>query len=462
MSLDTSIPLQVKPPQFDNIQDIQGRGLQLRALGRQEQNAADNDAATRTLRDLYRANTSPTGAINNSAIVQGLASAGLGDRIPAVQQENLKTQGAQADVDRKALELQAEKVKQITNSLYSLSTQPWTDHDSAASAISQLVDQHGIPPDRGAEIVRNLPGNTTQIGQYFRGIAVRGLSVLDQIEAQKKTAPVYDEQDRGGVISQGTIDPMTGMRTAGTDIAKTPTPGEKLTAASKAAELAGKVTFTDDENRLMAAMAEHGVSVPAGMRSKDQMKATFSGLLARNPNLTPDDIAEKIATGQINFGAEKKETQTAAGQAGRIAVAQNEIKQFVPIARAASQALPRGEFLPWNKLKQMTEEQLSNPQLVEFKAYMNTLSNAYDQLAARGGTDIAKREHNRRLFDTAQSPQALEAVFKAMETEAAAADAAATAATKRRPPISATGLPSESPAAVPPDIQALLKKHGAK
>lgn len=207
----------------------------------------------------------------------------------------------------------------------------------------------------------------------------------------------------------------------------------------------------------MAALAENGISLPAGLRSREQMKTTFASLLSRNAGSTPDEIAQKIATGQINFGAEKKETTTAASQAGKIAVAQNEIKAFVPIAREASRAIPRGSFVPWNKLAQMTDAQLSDPKLAAFKAYMTTLSNAYDSLAARGGTDQEKRAHNRELFNTAQSPEALDAVFDALLIEAQAADQAAQAATHRRPREAAPVAD-----AVPDEIAALLKKHGTK
>jgi hypothetical protein len=176
--------------------------------------------------------------------------------------------------------------------------------------------------------------------------------------------------------------------------------------------------FTDGDSNLLAAFAERGVSLPTGLRSKEQISNTLKGLRARNPDLNEDQIAEKVASGQIDFGVEKKETQVAAGIGGKIAYAENEIKQITPLVREASAKVPRGSFVPWNKLSQYTDAQLSDPNLKELKLYMNTLSNAYDMLAARGGTDMEKRKHNREMFDTADSPQALEAALKAVENEA--------------------------------------------
>jgi hypothetical protein len=230
---------------------------------------------------------------------------------------------------------------------------------------------------------------------------------------------------------------------------KTVTPDQKLTADSKP-QFGGR---TED---LLASLASRGVSLPAGYRSKEQMASTLNGLLAKYPDKTSDEIAEAIASGQINFGAEKKETQTAAGLGGKISYAENEIKQITPLIREASSKVPRGSFVSWNKLKQLGDAQISDPNLKEFKSYMNTLSNAYDMLAARGGTDMEKRKHNREMFDTADSPEALEAALRAVENEATISGNAAGAS--MRPRSERNAPPADS--SVPPDIAALLKKHG--
>lgn len=190
--------------------------------------------------------------------------------------------------------------------------------------------------------------------------------------------------------------------------------------------------FEQGDSDLLAALAQRGVSLPQGLRSKEQMAATLRGLRERNIGATPDEIADKVASGQVSFGAEKKETQVAAGMGGKIRYAENEIQQIAPLVREASAKVPRGAFVPYNKLVQMADASISDPNLKEFKSYMTTLSNAYDMLAARGGTDIEKRRHNREMFDTADSPEALEAALHAVETEAAISGKAATAASAPR------------------------------
>lgn len=218
---------------------------------------------------------------------------------------------------------------------------------------------------------------------------------------------------------------------------------DKLPTGLRKPGSAGQPKFDDKMGNLMAALAEQGVALPTGFRSKEQQVALYKGILERNPDLTPDEIATKLKTGQIEFGAQKKETQTAAGVAGKVEVAQNEIEEFVPLVRDASKAVKRGKFVPINKLVQMTDESLSDPDLKQLKAYINSTLNAYDMLAARGGTDAEKRKENRALLLSAESPEALEAGLKAFEKEAAAAHRAAVKATK------VPELPSEKGEAKP-------------
>lgn len=193
---------------------------------------------------------------------------------------------------------------------------------------------------------------------------------------------------------------------------------------------AAGAAFTPEEGGLMAALAQEGVSVPAGFRSKEQQKALYSSLLERNPGKTPDEIADGIKKGQIEFGAQKKETQTAAGQAGKVEVAQNEISEFIPLVKEASAKVNRGSFVPLNKLMQTADTSISDPNLKALKIRINSLLNSYDQLAARGGTDATKREEVRSLLTSADSPEALDAALDSFSKEAEAAHNAAVKATR--------------------------------
>lgn len=188
--------------------------------------------------------------------------------------------------------------------------------------------------------------------------------------------------------------------------------------------------FSPEMGSLMGALAERGISLPTGMRSKEQQVELYKGLLDRNKGKTPDEIADMIKTGQIEFGAQKKETVTAAGIAGKVEVAANEIEQFIPLVEDASSKVSRGNFMPINKLLQTGEAQLSDPNLRALKIRINSLLNAYDMLASRGGIDKDKREEVRNLLMSADSPEVLKAGLQSFKLESDAAHKAAVAATK--------------------------------
>jgi hypothetical protein len=199
---------------------------------------------------------------------------------------------------------------------------------------------------------------------------------------------------------------------------------QKIDMNRQKAEEAHK-SFGGENGDLAAELAIRGVSLPAGFRSKSQQVELLEGLRRNNPDLSLPELAEKIASGQLSFANAKVEGRAAAGVAGKVTYAEHEIEQTIPLLREASKNLPRGQFVPWSKLQQMGQAADSDPNLKEFKAYMTSLSNAYDMLSARGGTDAAKREHNRELFNTADSPEALDRVLKAVQNEAQASGRAA-------------------------------------
>lgn len=215
--------------------------------------------------------------------------------------------------------------------------------------------------------------------------------------------------------------------------------------------------FTEDEGALMGALAERGVSLPTGFRSKEQQKTMYEGILRRNPDKTPDEIADLIKKGSIELGAQKKETQTAAAVAGRVVVFQNEIEEFAPLVREALAKVPRGNFVPLNRLMQMADTSISDPNLKVLKGRINALLNAYDGLASRGGTDVDKRAQARALLTSADGPEAANAQLDSFLAEAAAAHRAAVKATKVPELDSA---PAAAPAPAAPKVRVYNPKTG--
>lgn len=214
--------------------------------------------------------------------------------------------------------------------------------------------------------------------------------------------------------------------------------------------------FTPKMGELMAATAEQGVSLPTGFRSKAQQIELYQGLLDRNPDKSADEIAKMLKTGQIEFGAQKKETQTAAGIAGKVEVAANELSRFVPLVRSASADLKRGNFTDLNSLIQTADSHISDPKLKTLKGYIVGTLNAYDVLASRGGTDKEKRAENRQQLLSADGDQAINAALDVIMKESDIAHQSSVEAT-RVPELDA---PTKNAAKAPAGLPVSKLKNG--
>lgn len=452
--LDPSIILQAKPVQLANPLELAGNAMQLRNLGLQGQNQQialeqnqRNLKDQKTIAELYRANTQADGSINHAGVVQGLAQAGLGDKIPAYQQQVATASKDTTAASAADFDLHKKKLDVTSNVISSLLSKPDVNQQDVIGAINGLVNNGIIDAQTGAQMARQIPGNPELLRPFLMQKGLETMDVSKQLEARLSTAPKYNEQDRGPVINQGTVDPLTGQRTAGTDVAKGMTPDQ----AAKIKLSQDRGTFTDTSGDLLAALAAKGVSLPAGMRSREQQIATVNGLLRKYPNMTPDEIAENIGNGQINFGSDKKSATVAAGQEGKVSTAVNELSTFGDQALAASANVPRGSFIPATRLMQMADTSISDPNLLTLKLKLNALNNAYNVLSARGGTDAESRHHVAQLFSSATSPEGVEALVKGLKEEGAGAKASAREAshvgaptatsTGVRPPLSAFGKP---------------------
>jgi hypothetical protein len=102
-----------------------------------------------------------------------------------------------------------------------------------------------------------------------------------------------------------------------------------------------------------------------------QLKATFQQqLLAQYP-----DYDQKQFNAE-NAGATSYQ-RAAGSQGARIESASNEVEQLLPQAIEASRALPRGKFVPWNKLSQQWEAGTSDPAYNDFAIANFGLTSAY-------------------------------------------------------------------------------------
>ena len=87
--------------------------------------------------------------------------------------------------------------------------------------------------------------------------------------------------------------------------------------------------------------------------------------------------AKEITDFAANYTGEVSYQRGAGNSAQRIETATNEVKQLIPQALETSRALPRGKFVPWNKLQQQWEAGTSDPAYYDFSLANFSLMNAY-------------------------------------------------------------------------------------
>lgn len=208
----------------------------------------------------------------------------------------------------------------------------------------------------------------------------------------------------------------------------------------------------DDVGNLLASLGDKGVSPPQGMRSIQAIRAWAQGLLRKHPDLNYDQIAQIQLSGQAGARGAFRAAATAGNIAGNVSVADQEIQQWVPLVRQSASKVDRSHWLPVQKLIQTADTQLQDPNLRALKININSLLNAYDMLAARGGTDISKRGEVRSLLTSADSPRVLETGLKQFMLEAQKAGVAAHKAVKASAHIAdddESGADNTSPPDVP-------------
>lgn len=279
--IDPSIVLQSKGVQLDNPMEAQYRAMQLRSLGLQQQaneaqmqDAMEKRQQQRTLADLYRGSMDPTGKVDRTKLLSGMASAGLGSQIPGVQKQftdedegKSKVALQQSQIDEKKLGMLKDRLTYANGAINALLSRPQLTHDDVISSITGLVQQGMIDQQMGADMVRQLPGNPAILRDFLRQ---KGLETMDAAKRMELLTPKFEKVDNGGVINLGTVNPLTGQFTPGQAVKKVATPdavlssqttrrGQNMTDSRERSLAAQGVTYQQDADGNLVALPTKGV-----------------------------------------------------------------------------------------------------------------------------------------------------------------------------------------------------------
>lgn len=135
---------------------------------------------------------------------------------------------------------------------------------------------------------------------------------------------------------------------------------------------------------------------------------------AREMNLSPSDLTQR----GIDLVGDTSRERTAATQEGRMTSAGIEAKGAIALGRKASDAVPRGTWVPVNKAIQAFQAGTSDPALKAFAASNLTIINTYARAINPNGVGtVADKEHASEILSTADGPKAYKAALDQLDKE---------------------------------------------
>lgn len=307
--------------------------------------------------------------------------------------------------------------------------------------------------------------NTTS-NQIAKTIGPAERIAIAQYGAEKKALAGEEK----GTLEYGVITNKDGTQEKGMffpskilDVQKQGGSFEKLAASSNTTKTS---QMSDDAANFVADSYLDNPTAAAPLFSRlsalDKEKVlAIAAQKAKEKNISPEDLDKK----RLELVSQTSQSRTLGTMAGRTAAPAAEAKMFGQYAKELSRAVPRGKFVPVNKLIQMAEENISDENLLAFKAATNTYLFEYARaITPVGATTDKAREKGFKLLSTATSQEAFDRVVDVMNKEMEYAQEALKTTigtvTGGSPAPVAPVAPPESTGVSLKDIEFTAQKHG--
>jgi hypothetical protein len=260
---------------------------QLHDLQTQELTRNMNDE--QTLRDIYRGAIKSDGTVDQPALYSGLASRGLGSKLPAIQESLLKVDQTKSEVSKNNAvagkdnaEALKTKLTMAGGAINSLLAVPDVTADHVVQTIANLVKTGVIDQTQGGEMIRQVPANPQALRQF---LMQKGLEVMDAQKRMEMLTPKVEYKDTGKKLVPVDTNSITNPNPVA--LGKTTTPGEDLQAnvtvrgqdvtdKRERALAASHVTYETDVNGNVVAVPTN--VTPGAMPKAQPVLAPGSGL----------------------------------------------------------------------------------------------------------------------------------------------------------------------------------------
>lgn len=287
--------------------------------------------------------------------------------------------------------------------------------------------------------------------------------------SQPTSAPPVQLQNRG--LQQ--VDPRTGKVEREEELEKVIGPDGKptLVPRSRAAGMTPYSPFTASSaemdgpvGALDAALTTAGVNLPGG-RGGQQRIATLTNLIRANPGMAPQDIADKVRTGQLDFNGAKRSTGQLSTLSAAADVQSRKIEKDLASLGPLVQNLPGGPAKVTNWLTRLNADWSWNGDKESTQAigYIKEIAGEYAKLVSGSTGQAAPAEGEMKsalgLMQSALSKNGYQGMHDFLtQTSQNRREAVREGLQDASRPGYATGRGSTD--AHPQDIQDLLKKYG--
>ena len=379
------------------------------------------------MNDAYKAATRPDGTIDNNMLQAQLAGGGGGAQIPGVQKaqsellkSNAETQNKITDTQKVGQEMLHKSLQLIDGSLASLVARSDVNDQMVFGEVGRLVNagafkvqaQHkGVSEDDYAkELLSTMPvGNPQALKPW---LIQAGMRAADASERLRTMLPKFDEQDRGGVINNGTINMLTGQRTDGTNVQKTATPDAQLAAGTQRRgqdmvdkrAAANEVPADPAQRENIAKMISNGQMAPLSgpaLRTADGL-----AIMSRVAELNPEFRGQ-------NYNAVQKATSDfTTGKNGNTVRSFNVAISHLSTLSQLADALHNNDTQAVNKIGNFFSQQTGGAAVTNFDTAKKVVADEVVKAIVGSGGGVHDREEAAKVILASNSPAQLNGAIK--------------------------------------------------
>jgi len=427
MPLDPSIALNVKPLQLADPLAQYGQIAQLQSA--QNQNALAQFQLSSAQRSdeqqnrLYAAAQQPNFKLNFESAIQygapGLAAFKAQEEAAAAGLTREKTQ---ADIKKTGIETsglefkqRVDKANKAISDIASLSS----PQEAIASIDAHLAK--GDIDQQKADMLKAQVAGAPSFVDWQKSMLV---NILDAKDKLTMTAPKIYRQDTGPAIVNIQDNPLLSgygkpMQNV-PDIAKTPTPGEKLVDARARERLAAEqatgvltpasIDTAAEIYRQTGQMPIGGIGKGvANMRAQIMNRATE---MAAGKGITPADTAANMIVAKQDVGTQTKALKDfSTGIQGRQVNAFNTAIDHLGTMDKLSDALVNNDTKAINTIGNFFARQTGDPAPTNFDAAKQIVTAEVIKAVVASGGGVTERQEAERNLATANSPQQLKGVI---------------------------------------------------